>query len=163
MKNTIDLCLLTPIDIFGMTIDERREYIEMAMKAQYLGKKYYCPALSCDVSVNQRGIHETAVHAAKSVESTIVALNLHEVIENAQFIRFDKPKKGVQTKRFRAAQTLILRTYFNKLTAFLTIVETKNGARIEYCATGKKMIPNWLKIKLSDKEPIYPISPRAIK
>lgn len=138
MKNRVELCLLTPIDIMGMSKKQRQEYIESVMQSDYLGKQFFCPALGVYLHVTKRGIHETAQHASKSIESTIASLNLPQVIEYAQFVESYTPKIGTQTKKFKAKRTYELTTYLGQLKIKLIVIKTTKAVRVEYCVTAKK-------------------------
>lgn len=147
MKNN-EICLFTPIDIFGMSVDERRKYIAKSMKAEYLGKQYFCPSLDCDIYVTANSIKETSSHASKSFESSIAALNLPQIIELAKLERVSLPHSNTQKRTFKAKEVYILRGFLGqRLTAKLVVVKTCKGARLEYCVTAKRAIPELLGTK----------------
>lgn len=147
MKNRVELCLLTPIDIMGMSIDERRKYIVESMRTEYLGNQYFCPALGCDIYVTPNSIKETSAHASKSFESTIASLNLPKVIELAQSVSVSEPHSNTQKRTFKAKEVYVLKSFLGHLTAKLVVVKTSKGAKLEYCVTAKRTIPNLLGIK----------------
>ena len=142
------LCFFTPIDLYGMNVAQRREYIKKVMTDLFLGKSYYCPSLGADIYVTKSSIKETAHHASKTALSTIVALNLPTIIKLVDYIGSDEPKKGVQTKEFRAVRTYILRGYLPHLTTKITVVKTRKGARLGYCVTAKRVVPDLVRKNL---------------
>lgn len=81
------------------TVSDRRKFLKKYL-AKYIGKSVYCPALGVNVDILSKSVEETAQNAALSKESTIAALNLEKIIQNAVFEKMDIPKSNKQIKNF---------------------------------------------------------------
>lgn len=81
------------------TVSDRRKFLKKHL-AKYIGKNVYCPALGVNVDILSKSVEETAQNAALSKESTIAALNLEKIIQNAVFEKMDIPKSNKQIKNF---------------------------------------------------------------
>lgn len=131
-----ELNIMSPLDLEGMTINDRRRFIKMYMSL-CLEDNYFCPALHDYVYINNRSINETSTHAAKSVLSTLGVINLPSIIRNASVIKIDTPKSGSQTKKFRADSTILLKSQARDNIFFkLAVIRNKSGYHIHYCVTG---------------------------
>ena len=79
---------------------QRKRIIKNALKA-LSGKSVACPALDNNqVTISPKSIEETAHHAAKSLQSTLAALDLVNQIRTATFYRYWLPKDNRQIKAF---------------------------------------------------------------
>ena len=86
-------------DLIPDTVSDRRKFLKNHL-APFIGKSIYCPALGVNVDILSKSIEETAQNAALSKESTIAALNLDKIIENAVFEKMDIPRSNKQKKNF---------------------------------------------------------------
>ena len=135
-----NLNLVSPIDLRRMKISERRDFLTRYMREHFVGHAYNAPALGGKkVRIVAKSVLETATHASKNFESTILAINLPQIIEKASFAYSSVPKCGTQTKKFHARRVIVLlaETEFGPL-AKLTIVEKGNQFYLEYCVTAKE-------------------------
>ncbi len=105
--------------------------------ARYTNKSVYSKALGVKVTILPESIGETCFWAKKSRTSTIMALNMGNVIRNAAVLETDKkPKKGKQTKDFHFKKVHILWVKVRRYgVAKLTVGKLKKGDIIEYCVT----------------------------
>lgn len=82
-------------------IATRRNIIKESL-SELKGTTISCPCLGCvPVSIVGDSINEIANHASKGYKSTLAALLLPEMIENAFYYRMLLPKNNQQRKKFR--------------------------------------------------------------
>lgn len=134
---TIEFTLPMTEALGKMTVRQRRgmlknflaAYSEMEMISPKLGKVYISP----------RGIKETAEHASRSVESTIAAMNMRSVVENAILIARHTPKQNQQVKRFGFVEICELAVKMRGVgDVKLMVGRMGNNFYVEYCITVKR-------------------------
>ena len=85
---------------------ERQKLIERYIAK--LDKTIFCPALDADVMITRKGTSETRSNASYSYKSTLSALNLREIIENATYIKQVPVKRTSKNQKcFRHMHILI--------------------------------------------------------
>ncbi len=127
----------TPIIKTGASaIKERKNLIAKSMK--YNKKPIFCKALNQDVFIQKKSIKETKEHASLCVKSTLYAINVADIIENAIYIKSLVPNSRNQSS-YKQMHLLIcpIKTYgYAKLIIGELFNPYKDGAKyIQYCVT----------------------------
>lgn len=124
----------------------RKKYI-VEYLSKYIGKSLRNEHLKNNLKFTKYSLDEICWWASQSYESTLVALNLKELIENAKCLSFAPPKQGNQSKKFGAWVTIILYSKFENKVIKITICDsikknTENGKYdfIIYCITAKNAL-----------------------
>ena len=119
----------------SMSQEQRFNLLKSYLK-KYSKCDFFCPALGT-VRITASGISETAHHASKRVASTIIALHLKKIIENASSIFGTYPPKN-NKRQFRMKFAKVYELHVNLLnigTAKLIIGENNKGFFVHYCCT----------------------------
>lgn len=96
IKNTVPDSIRNAIP---KTITERRLFLKKQLTGLD-GTIVYCPALGVNVSIIIKSIVETSENAAVTIESTIAALNVVQLIKQSIYDGMDLPKSKTQTSKF---------------------------------------------------------------
>ena len=118
------------------TIKDRQASLEQEL-LKFNNQRYYCPALNKYVWVNISSIKETAYNAAYSYYSTLIALQLPDVIRNAKWL-VDKnnPISNTQINTFHYKKVFVLYSDMGKLgIAKLIVGRNYKGRYVEYSIT----------------------------
>lgn len=121
-------------------IQERREFLQKRL-SRYQSVLAYNNSLKSNVKINGNSINETAYHAASSLSSTKLALNILHIIRNA---RLYGNKDGYPPHSNKQLKMKIERIFLFKCavkgigTAKLTIGRKRSGNYVEYCITDIK-------------------------
>ena len=104
---------------------------------KFNNQQYYCPALNKKVWVDIHSIDETAHNASKNFYSTIIALQLPNVIANAKWlVNKNNPRSNTQINTFHFKKIFILYSDMgNYGIAKLVIGKNKKGGYVEYSIT----------------------------
>lgn len=125
-------------DAFGlMTVNTRRMYLE-AMLHNLVGFEVQSQDFGL-VKITRKSVHEIAVHASKSAKSSVAAMNVVKVIENAKDDGCEyQPHSRKQREEFRFQTVYLLYVRMQRLGLVkLTIGRRKSGVMIEYCCTAQ--------------------------
>ncbi len=102
----------------------------------YQGEKLYCPSLRTHVLITGNSVAETSYHASHSVNSTVAALSLKQILKNARFLKATAAKDNGRQKSMDIKQQKIL---FCPLKDFgiakITVGEMSKGGLVHYCIT----------------------------
>lgn len=121
--------------LIGMTQEQRSVLLRNYLK-RYSKHDFRCPAFGY-VRVTSSGISETAHHASKRVASTILALNLKNIIENAYSIFCAyTPKDNRRQSKMKFTKIYELHVDLADVgTAKLMIGKNGKGYFVHYCCT----------------------------
>lgn len=121
--------------LIGMTQEQRSVLLRNFLK-RYSKHDFRCPAFG-QVRITSSGISETAHHASKRVASTILALNLKSIIENADTIfGAYTPKGNVRQSKMKFTEIYELHVDVANIgTAKLMIGKNGKGFFVHYCCT----------------------------
>jgi hypothetical protein len=111
---------------------------------KYAKREIDCPGLGDVVRLTNSGIDETAHHASKRVESTLLAFNLVPLIEAATDIfNTYAPKGNRRQKQMKIQEMYELHVITKYLgTAKLMIGKNKKGFFVHYCCTALRNTEN---------------------
>lgn len=121
--------------LIGMTQEQRSVLLRNFLK-RYSKHDFHCPAFGY-VRITSSGISETAHHASKRVASTILALNLKSIIENAYTV-FGKytPKGSRRQSKMKFTEIYELHVDISDVgIAKLMIGKNGKGYFVHYCCT----------------------------
>ena len=118
----------------------RRKEILIRELLPLIGTKVKCPALdNRDVEFIFFSIDETATHAARRYQSTLVALHVKEAIRVAKFVKSDTPKETRQKRKMKFQKIYELKGELKGIGEYrLMVGERKNKRVLHYCITSKK-------------------------
>lgn len=125
VRNTIRKSIT---DQIPETVSDRRKFLKKHL-AEYIGESVYCPALGVNVDILSKSVEETAQNAALSKESTIAALNLKKIIQNAVFEKMDIPKSNKQKKNFSYIFVYKLKTILKSIGIVSLVVGVRDMDR----------------------------------
>lgn len=125
VRNTIRKSIT---DQIPETVSDRRKFLKKHL-AEYIGESVYCPALGVNVDILSKSVEETAQNAALSKESTIAALNLKKIIQNAVFEKMDIPKSNKQKKNFSYIFVYKLKTILKSIGTVSLVVGVRDMDR----------------------------------
>lgn len=131
----IKSCVTLSNLLSGMTQEQRSALLKNYLK-KYSKCDFRCPAFGF-VRVTSSGISETAHHASKRVASTILALNLKSIIENADTI-FGAYVPKDNRRQSKMKFTEIFELHVNLVDvgiAKLMIGKNDKGYFVHYCCT----------------------------
>ncbi len=89
------------IDAIPMTVQLRRSFIKKQL-SPLKDCVAFCGSLGVYVKIENKSINEIAGNASVSIKSTMAALNLLNLVKNAEFERFYVPTSNTQTNKFGA-------------------------------------------------------------
>lgn len=118
----------------------RRKEILIRELLPLIGTKVKCPALNNrDVEFIFFSIDETATHAARRYQSTLVALHVKEAIKVAKFVKSDTPKDTRQMSKMKFRKMYELKGVLKEVGEYKLMVGERNNRRVlHYCITSKK-------------------------
>lgn len=106
-RNTVDKETMSMIP---ETVQERRVFLNHHLKKD-IGKIINCPALGVNVEFTRASYNETIRNAAISMESTVAALNITNLIKNSSYSGMDIPQSNKQKKTFQFIFVYILNSF----------------------------------------------------
>ena len=131
-----------PSVVNGVKISDIPEKTKLRLKILkkelkvYQGEKLYCPSLRAHVLITGNSVAETSYHASHSVNSTVAALNLKQILKNARLLKTTPAKDNGRQKSMDIKQQKIL---FCPLSGFgiakITVGEMNKGGMVHYCIT----------------------------
>ena len=135
MKETKNIIKKEILDLIPNTVQERRRFIRKQLGV-LCDSSVFCPAIGTQVKVESKSIVEIAQNAAVSVASTVAALNLANLLQNAEYEKMDMPSSATQKNKFQAAFMIHLRV---RLTGFgiakVLVAATEHNGVLYYSAT----------------------------
>lgn len=93
------------------TVQERRIFLTKEL-SKLVNKSITCPALgNVKVRITTSSVNEAARKAARTIDSTIAALNTINLIKNAHYYAGDMPRSNKQKRNFQFVFIYILKSF----------------------------------------------------
>jgi hypothetical protein len=96
------------IDAIPSSVQLRRIFIKKQL-SPLKDCEVFCGSLGVYVKIENKSINEIAENASVSANSTIAALNLLNLVRNAEFEKFYLPTSNTQVKKFGAVFIISLK------------------------------------------------------